>query len=132
MESFVKTIENKILEGIKKIGYDTDKVLLSNSTKPEFGQFQFNGVMAIAKRNGKNPVEVANALVDVLKDRLLGHEGYSTGLWYDKPSRRFFSDEAHLDKKFKWDKKEYNSALPYPPPQLVDNSTEVFGEVKRV
>jgi arginyl-tRNA synthetase len=68
MESFVKTAENKILEGIKKIGFDTDKVLLSNSTKPELGQFQFNGVMAIAKRNGKNPVEVANALVDVLKE----------------------------------------------------------------
>ena len=68
MESFVRTIENKILEGIRKIGFDTDKVLLSNSTKPELGQFQFNGVMAIAKRNGKNPVEVANALVAVLKE----------------------------------------------------------------
>ena len=68
MQSFVKTIENKILEGIKRIGYDTDKVLLSNSSKPELGQFQFNGIMAIAKRNGKNPVELANALVDVLKE----------------------------------------------------------------
>ena len=68
MESFVKTVENKILEGIKKIGYDTDKVLLSNSSKPELGQFQFNGVMAIAKRNGKNPVELANALVEILKE----------------------------------------------------------------
>lgn len=68
MASFVKIVENKIIEGIKKIGYDTDKVLLSNSSKPELGQFQFNGVMAIAKRNGKNPVEVANALVDVLRE----------------------------------------------------------------
>lgn len=86
------------------------------------------------RRNGngyvKEPIK-ADVLVDVLKDRLLGHEGYSTGLWYDKPSRRFFSDEAHLDKKFNWDKKEYNSALPYPPPQLIDNTNEVFGEVKR-
>ena len=68
MESFVKTVENKILEGIKKLGYDTDKVLLSNSNKPELGQFQFNGVMAIAKRNGKNPVDLANALVEILKE----------------------------------------------------------------
>ena len=67
MESLVKTIENKIIEGIKKIGYETDKVLLSNSSKPELGQFQFNGIMAIAKRNGKNPVELANNLVNVLK-----------------------------------------------------------------
>ena len=86
------------------------------------------------RRNGngyvKEPIK-ADVLVDVLKDRLLGHEGYSTGLWYDKPSRRFFSDEAHLDKKFNWDKKEYNSALPYPPPQLIDNSSEVFGQIRK-
>lgn len=68
MSSFVKTVENKILEGIRKIGYETDKVLLSNSSKPELGQFQFNGIMAIAKKNGKNPVELANALVEVLKE----------------------------------------------------------------
>lgn len=86
------------------------------------------------RRNGngyvKEPIE-ADVLIDVLKDRLLGHEGYSTGLWYDKPSRRFFTDEAHLDKKFKWDKKEYNTPLPYPPTQLIDNTTEVFGKIKR-
>lgn len=67
MKSFVKIVENKILEAIKQLGYETDKVLLSNSNKPELGQFQFNGVMAIAKRNGKNPVELANTLVDVLR-----------------------------------------------------------------
>lgn len=66
--SFVKTIENKILEQLKKIGYDTDKVLLSNASKPEFGQFQYNGVMAIAKKNGKNPVELANELVNYLSE----------------------------------------------------------------
>jgi len=66
--SLVKVVENKILEAINKLGYDTDKVLLSNSNKPELGQFQFNGVMAIAKRNGKNPVELANNLVNILKE----------------------------------------------------------------
>ena len=68
MDSFIKTIENKILKVIKKLGYDTDKVLLSNSNKPELGQFQYNGVMAIAKKNGKNPIELANNLVDILKE----------------------------------------------------------------
>lgn len=68
MQSFVKQVENKILDGIRKLGYDTDKVLLSNSSKPELGQFQYNGVMAIAKKNGLNPVELANRLVDVLKE----------------------------------------------------------------
>ena len=68
MQSFVKQIENKISEGIKKLGFEPDRVLLSNSNKPELGQFQFNGIMAIAKRNGKNPVELANALVEILKE----------------------------------------------------------------
>ena len=68
MQSFVKQIENKISEGIKKLGFESDRVLLSNSNKPELGQFQFNGIMAIAKRNGKNPVELANALVEILKE----------------------------------------------------------------
>ena len=68
MGSFVRSIENKLIEGIKRLGYDTDKVLLSNSSKPELGQFQFNGKKAIAKKNGKNPVELANALVEILKE----------------------------------------------------------------
>lgn len=68
MQSFVKQVENKILEAIRKLDYDTDKVLLSNSSKPELGQFQYNGVMAIAKKNGINPVELANRLVENLKE----------------------------------------------------------------
>lgn len=88
----------------------------------------------IMKRNGdgysKEPIKY-DVLIDVLKDRLLGWEGFSTGLYYDKPSRRFFADEEQLDKKFGWDKKEYNTPLPYPPKQLVDETVEVFGEIKR-
>lgn len=88
----------------------------------------------IMKRNGdgysKEPIKY-DVLIDVLKDRLLGWEGFSTGLYYDKPSRRFFADEEQLDKKFGWDKKEYNTPLPYPPKQLVDETVEVFGKIKR-
>ncbi len=68
MASFVKDVEEKITKAINKLGYQTDKVLLSNSNKPELGQFQFNGVMAIAKKNGLNPVELANKLVDILQE----------------------------------------------------------------
>ena len=84
------------------------------------------------KRNGsgylREPIK-ADVIVDCLKDRLLGHEGASVPLYYDKPSRRFFTDEEHLDKRFDWDKKQYNTPLPYPPEQLIDNSEEVFGKV---
>lgn len=69
MSSFVKQIENKILKVINDLGYQTDKVLLSNSNKPELCQFQYNGIMAIAKKNGLNPIELANKVaLELRKD----------------------------------------------------------------
>lgn len=44
------------------------------------------------KRNGKGwdkePIKY-DVLVDILKDRMLGFEGSTFGLYYDRPSRRF-------------------------------------------
>ena len=71
-------------------------------------------------------------MVDILKDRLRGFEGSSTGLYYDRPSKRFFTDEYTLDHKYKWDKNVYNSALPYPPEQLIQqNEEEVYGNIDK-
>lgn len=76
----------------------------------------------------KEPIPY-DVICDILKDRLMGFEGSSAGLFYDRPSRRFFIDEESLDKKYGWDKSKDNSPLPYPPPQLVTNQEdEVYGE----
>lgn len=69
-----------------------------------------------------------DVLIDILKDRMLGYEGRSIGVYYDTPSRRFFLSEDDLDRKYSWDKKQYAGVLPYPPPQLQDEEDEVFGE----
>ena len=87
----------------------------------------------IPKKNGsgwfKEPIPY-DVLCDILKDRLLGFEGSSAGLYYDKPSRRFFIDEVSLDKQYGWDKANYSSALPYPPPQLYNQEDdEVYGNI---
>ena len=83
----------------------------------------------IPKRNGdgwyKEPIRY-DVICDILKDRMLGYEGSSTGLYYDKPSRRFFADEDSLDRRYKWDTAEARGPLPFPPPQLHD-SDEIFG-----
>ena len=42
------------------------KALLQAASRPEFGDYQANGVMAAAKRAGKNPREVAQAVIDVI------------------------------------------------------------------
>lgn len=69
-----------------------------------------------------------DVLCDILKDRMLGYEGRSIGLYYDRPSRRFFTDEADLDHQYAWDKERYKTPLPFPPPQLNEyDEDEVFG-----
>lgn len=78
----------------------------------------------------KEPISY-DVICDILKDRLLGFEGSSAGLYYDKPSRRFFVDEKSLSKKYKWDNNIYSNELPYPPPQLREHSTdEIYGKIE--
>lgn len=85
------------------------------------------------KRNGcgwyKEPIKY-DVLCDILKDRLMGFEGSSAGLYYDKPSRRFFTDEESLDHRYRWDTNEYDSPLPFTPRQLYDDAEEeVYGKI---
>ena len=40
--------------------------LLQAASRPEFGDYQANGVMAAAKRAGQNPREVAQRVIDAL------------------------------------------------------------------
>ena len=42
------------------------QALLQSASRPEFGDYQANGVMAAAKRAGKNPREVAQAIIDAI------------------------------------------------------------------
>lgn len=70
-----------------------------------------------------------DVMIDILKDRMLGFEGRSVGVYYDQPSRRFFTSEEDLDRRYSWDKHPYTGGLPYPPAQLIDEEDEVFGTV---
>lgn len=78
----------------------------------------------------KEPIKY-DVICDILKDRMLGYEGCSTGLYYDKPSRRFFVDEQSLDWRYRWDDAERDTPLPYPPPQLIE-AEEIFGKEEAV
>lgn len=76
----------------------------------------------------KQPIPY-DVLCDVLKDRMMGYENFSLGLYYDRPSRRFFTDRDSLDHRYAWDKKDYgDTPLPYGAPQL-DQERDVFGEI---
>ena len=86
----------------------------------------------IPKKNGdgwyKPPIK-SDVMVDILKDRMLGFEGSSVGLFYDRPSRRFFTSEFDLDYQYSFDKKPKVGGLPFYPKQLMaeEMEQEVFG-----
>jgi twinkle protein len=63
----------------------------------------------------------ADVVIDILKDRMTGYENGSVNVFYDKPSRRFFSTEEELDHQYKWDGTQYTTPLPFPPPQLEED-----------
>lgn len=67
MKKFYKILENKIAESLDKCGYKVEDVLVFESNRPDLGEYQYNGVMGLAKIYHKNPVEIANELVEVLK-----------------------------------------------------------------
>ncbi len=62
----VKAILSERIEAaFARLGLD-GQALVQNAARPEFGDYQANGVMAAAKRAGRNPREVAAEVLDAL------------------------------------------------------------------
>ena len=53
-------------------------------------------------------------MIDIFKDRLIGFEDVEVGCYYDRASRRFWSDLEELDYQYGWDKGKYTDKLPDP------------------
>ena len=64
----IEVLENKIKESLKTLGYELDNVTINPSNRPDLGDYQFNGIMPLAKTYHKNPVEIANELVTLIKE----------------------------------------------------------------
>lgn len=67
--NFLKKQEKFIEEKLAELGYLEERVNIVPSSKPELGEFQYNGIMALAKRNQQNPINVANQLIELLKEK---------------------------------------------------------------
>lgn len=67
MKPFIKIVEKRVEEALKVCGYD-QTVVLNVSSRPDLGQYQYNGVMALAKQYRTNPIEIAKKLVAVLEN----------------------------------------------------------------
>lgn len=79
------------------------------------------------RQNGKGFVKEPikyDVLLDVLKDRMRGRENLAIGLYYDVPSRRFFTNPEEYEFNYGWDQTQYADHLEYP---VKDSECEVFG-----
>lgn len=78
------------------------------------------GLRRIDKEKEKSNHDVCLTLI---KDRMRGKAGKKINLYYDVPTRRFYTNESEYEYQYKWDKGKY-SPLPYPH----EEEREVFGE----
>ncbi len=66
--NFIKRQEKYLKETIINCGYQIDNVTLVPSSKKEFGDYQFNGIMALSKAIGENPRDVASKICEKLNE----------------------------------------------------------------
>ena len=66
--SKILEIENKIKNVVNELGYELDTVTLEKCNMKNLGQFQVNFAMSLAKKYSKNPREIAQNVVDAIKD----------------------------------------------------------------
>lgn len=64
-----------------------------------------------------------NVCLTIIKDRMRGKAGKRINLYYDVPTRRFYTNEEEYEYQYLWDEAQH-APLPYP--HL--NENEVFGE----
>jgi len=67
--NYIEKQEQTIKEALNSLGFESEKVSLIPSLRPDLGEYQFNGIMAIAKKYQENPQNIAKKLVDILKEK---------------------------------------------------------------
>lgn len=67
--SLVSETENYLTYVIKSLGYDINELKLEKSKMKEYGQYQINAAMPLAKQKGISPREVAEEIISALDSR---------------------------------------------------------------
>ncbi len=68
MNHKINVLESKIKEALKEIDINIESVNLTPSNRPDLGDYQYNGAMALAKTLHDNPMNIASKIVSVIKD----------------------------------------------------------------
>ncbi len=59
-------LDQIIKEAFSNAGIEAEPIAVSEATKPEFGDYQFNGAMALSKQLRKKPREIAQQIVEAI------------------------------------------------------------------
>lgn len=65
--SILKKINEELKEKLKTLGYEVASVNLLPSNRKDLGDFQINDAMSLAKEYKKNPHQIAEEIVEILK-----------------------------------------------------------------
>ena len=68
MKLFTELVSDKVSDAFEKAGYDREFGAVSISKRPDLCEFQCNGCMALAKKEKKNPIEIAEVGVAILAE----------------------------------------------------------------
>ncbi len=71
--SYIKKIEEDIIKYINDAGFDIKEVDLTESNRPDLGDYQINDAMKLAKEYHKNPREIA----ELIKNKLESDERFT-------------------------------------------------------
>jgi len=66
--NFLKELETKLQKVLSECGYEVTSINLIPSSRPDLGEYQYNGIMSLAKTYHQNPQEIAKKVVEQLKD----------------------------------------------------------------
>lgn len=128
---------NKLISFAMK--YNVAVVLVAHPRKmprdTEVGMYDVSGTANIANlahrtmslKRVDHEKETSNFDVEltIIKDRMRGRLNKKIGLFYDIPSRRFYSNPKEFNFQYRWDEGRYNP-IEYPHPE----EQEVFGTIR--
>lgn len=68
MKDYILNCGQIVKNIVKEFGYEADNVELLPSSRPDLGQYQYNGIMSLAKKYHQNPIDIANKVVSKMKE----------------------------------------------------------------
>ncbi len=104
-------INTVIKDAFLKANIEHEPMSVSEATKPEFGDYQFNGAMALSKKLGKNPREIATLIMEnldlagMLAKAEIAGPGF-INLWLNPLWIASQCEEARDDKRLSVEKRE--------------------------